>query len=100
MTSFPNFKTHDHYEDFVGIFKERAENYINLMNIVKDHMYGPGAGNYANLPGTCQEVLYKVTQQILSDADDDFKMIYPEYKSNQRCHPESAIATNFSLGEK
>lgn len=100
MTSFPNFKSHDHYEDFVGIFKERAENYVALMNIVKDEMYGQGYGNYANLPGTCQEVLHKVTQQILSDAHHDFKLIYPEYSNNRWAHPESAVASNFSLGEK
>jgi uncharacterized protein (DUF169 family) len=82
MSSFPNFKSQQHHEDYVGIFKERVENYIALMNIVKDEMYGIGAGNYSNLPGTCQEVLLEITRSIMYDTSTDFKEVYTEYKDD------------------
>jgi len=30
-------------------------------------MYGIGGGNYANLPGTCQEVRRDITQSLIYD---------------------------------
>jgi len=82
MSSFPNFKSSQHHQDYISIFTERVENYIILMNLVKDEMYGKGVGNYSNLPGTCQEVLLEITRSIMYDTNTDFKEVYKEYKND------------------
>ena len=53
------------------------------MGIVKDLMYGTGSGNFANLPGTCQEVIRDITNTILYDVEYEFKDAHPEYKNDE-----------------
>jgi len=127
--SIPDFQSTEHQEEFELLFEQRAQVYVNLMNKVKDLMYGPGGGNYSNLPGTCQEVLRDITQSLMYDTEYAFKDAHPEYKNSddelfipyrsfkenvtealkeamdsldkqESCHPESGLAKNFDLGEK
>jgi hypothetical protein len=127
--SIPDFQSTEHQEEFELLFEQRAQVYVNLMNKVKDLMYGPGGGNYSNLPGTCQEVLRDITQSLMYDTEYAFKDAHPEYKNSEDelfipyrsfkenvtdalkeamnsldkqewCHPESGLAKNFDLGEK
>jgi hypothetical protein len=127
--SIPDFQSTEHQEEFELLFEQRAQVYVNLMNKVKDLMYGPGGGNYSNLPGTCQEVLRDITQSLMYDTEYAFKDAHPEYKNSddelfipyrsfkenvtdalkeamdsvnkqEWCHPESGLAKNFDLGEK
>ena len=127
--SIPDFQSTEHQEEFELLFEQRAQVYVNLMNKVKDLMYGTGGGNYSNLPGTCQEVLRDITQSLMYDTEYAFKDAHPEYKNSddelfipyrsfkenvtealkeamdsldkqEWCHPESGLAKNFDLGEK
>jgi len=127
--SIPDFQSTEHQEEFELLFEQRAQVYVNLMNKVKDLMYGPGGGNYSNLPGTCQEVLRDITQSLMYDTEYAFKDAHPEYKNSddelfipyrsfkenvtealkeamdsldkqESCHPESGLVKNFDLGEK
>ena len=79
--NIPTFKTPEHQEEFELLFAEKAVEYVKLMNVVKELMYGTGHGNYANLPGACQEVLREITSSIFYDTEYTFKDKYPEYKS-------------------
>jgi hypothetical protein len=79
--SIPDFQTEEHQAEFELLFEQKAHVYINMMNKVKDMMYGTGGGNYANLPGTCQEVLRDITQSLIYDAEYAFKAAHPEYKN-------------------
>ena len=79
--SIPDFQTEEHKQEFELLFEQKAQVYINMMNKVKDMMYGVGGGNYSNLPGTCQEVLRDITQSIIYDAEYAFKDTHPEYKN-------------------
>jgi len=81
--SIPDFQSTEHQEEFELLFEQRAQVYVNLMNKVKDLMYGTGGGNYANLPGTCQEVLRDITQSLIYDTEYAFKDAHPEYKSSE-----------------
>ena len=80
--NIPTFKTTEHQEEYELLFAEKAVQYVKMMNVVKELMYGTGHGNYANLPGTCQEVLRDITQSLLYDTEYTFKDKYPEYKSS------------------
>ena len=80
--NIPTFKSTEHQEEFELIFAEKAVTYIKLMDVVKELMYGTGHGNYANLPGTCQEVLNDITRSLLYDAEYTFKAKHPEYKTD------------------
>ena len=80
--SIPDFQTEEHQQEFELLFEQRAQVYVNLMNRVKDLMYGPGGGNYANLPGTCQEVIRDITQSLIYDTEYAFKDAHPEYKNS------------------
>jgi hypothetical protein len=80
--SIPDFQSTEHQEEFELLFEQRAQVYVNLMNKVKDLMYGTGGGNYANLPGTCQEVLRDITQSLMYDTEYAFKDVHPEYKNS------------------
>ena len=79
--NIPSFKTTEHQEEFELLFAEKAVEYMKLMNVVKELMYGTGHGNYANLPGSCQEVLRDITSSLLYDTEYTFKDKHPEYKS-------------------
>ena len=79
--NIPTFQSTEHQEEFELLFAEKAVEYIKLMNVVKELMYGTGHGNYANLPGSCQEVLRDITSALLYDTEYTFKDKYPEYKS-------------------
>jgi hypothetical protein len=81
--SIPDFQTEEHQQEFELLFEQKATLYINLMNKVKDMMYGVGGGNYSNLPGTCQEVLRDITQSLIYDVEYAFKAAHPEYKSSE-----------------
>lgn len=81
--SIPDFKTEEHQTEFELLFEQKATTYINLMNKVKDLMYGPGGGNYSNLPGTCQEVLRDIAQSLIYDTEYAFKDAHPEYKNGE-----------------
>ena len=78
--TIPNFQSEDHQTEYELIFEQKATIYINMMNKVKDMMYGTGHGNYANLPGTCQEVIKDITQSLLYDVEVEFEKKFPEYK--------------------
>ena len=79
--NIPSFKSTEHQEEYELLFTEKAVEYIKLMNVVKELMYGTGHGNYANLPGSCQEVLRDITSSLLYDTEYTFKDKHPEYKS-------------------
>jgi hypothetical protein len=38
--SIPDFQSTEHQEEFELLFEQRAQVYVNLMNKVKDLMYG------------------------------------------------------------
>ena len=80
--SIPDFQSPEHQEEFELLFEQKATLYINMMNKVRDLMYGPGGGNYANLPGTCQEVIKDITQSLIYDVEYAFKDSHPEYKNS------------------
>jgi len=80
--NIPDFQTEEHQKEFDAIFEQKATTYINMMNKVKDMMYGTGGGNYSNLPGTCQEVLRDITQSLIYDTEYAFKAAHPEYKNS------------------
>jgi len=79
--SIPNFQSKEHQEEFELLFTEKATTYIKMMDIVKELMYGTGHGNYANLPGTCLEVVQSIASTLMYDTEYVFKDAHPEYKN-------------------
>ena len=80
--SIPNFQSKEHREEFELLFAEKAATYIKMMDIVKELMYGTGHGNYANLPGTCLEVVQSIASTLMYDTEYTFKNAHPEYKTD------------------
>ena len=78
--TIPTFQSETHEAEYVFLFEDKAKTYINLMNKVRDMMYGTGTGNYANLPGSCLEVVRDITQSLLYDVEFQFEQDHPEYK--------------------
>jgi len=98
MIDIPQFKTPTDEDLYISMFEDKLAAYTTLMDKVKDAMYGPGFGNYSNLPGTCQQVLEKITTDLINLTSyryDRIKKNQPEW-----AHPESSLAKNYSLGEK
>ena len=81
--TIPTFQSKEHSNEFALSFQEKALTYTTFMGIVKDLMYGTGSGNFANLPGTCQEVIRDITNSILYDVEYEFKDAHPEYKNDE-----------------
>ena len=79
--NIPEFKSTEHQEEYELLFTEKAVQYVKMMNVVKELMYGTGHGNYANLPGSCQEVIRDITSSLLYDTEYTFKAKHPEYKT-------------------
>ena len=80
--NIPSFKSQEHQEEYELLFTEKAVQYVKMMNVVKELMYGTGHGNYANLPGSCQEVVRDITSSLLYDTEYTFKASHPEYKTD------------------
>ena len=79
--SIPNFQSEEHRQEFEALFEQKASTYINMMNKVKDLMYGSST-TYNNLPGACLEVVQSVASTLLYDAEYAFKDAHPEYKNS------------------
>ena len=80
--NIPSFKSQEHQDEYELLFAEKAVQYVKMMNVVKELMYGTGHGNYANLPGSCQEVIRDITSSLLYDTEYTFKASHPEYKTD------------------
>ena len=80
--NIPSFKSQEHQEEYELLFTEKAVQYVKMMNVVKELMYGTGHGNYANLPGSCQEIIRDITSSLLYDTEYTFKASHPEYKTD------------------
>lgn len=80
--NIPTFKSTEHQEEFELVFAEKAVTYIKLLDTVKELMYGAGTGNYANIPGSCLEVVRDITSSLLYDTEYTFKAAHPEYKTD------------------
>jgi len=81
--NIPTFNTPEHQEEFELVFAEKAVEYVKLMNVVRELMYGTGNGNYANLPGSCLEIVNDITRSLLYDCETQFKEYHPEYKTDE-----------------
>ena len=82
LMNIPSFKSQEHQDEYELLFAEKAVHYVKMMNVVKELMYGTGHGNYANLPGSCQEVVRDITSSLLYDTEYTFKASHPEYKTD------------------
>jgi len=98
MIDIPQFKTPVDEDLYVSMFEDKLAAYTTLMDKVKDAMYGPGFGNYSNLPGTCLQVLEKITSDLINLTSHDYGII--KNKEPEWAHPESSLAKNYSLGDK
>ena len=78
--SIPNFQRIEHEEEFGAVFCEKASAYIQLMDVVKELMFGAGC-EYNNLPGQSLEVVNDITRSLLYEAETQFKEYHPEYKT-------------------
>lgn len=56
----------DTQTDYYDAIEECIEDYMYVMNKVRENMYGAGGGNYSNLPGTCIEQVRKITEYVIA----------------------------------
>lgn len=87
MIDIPPFKKPTDEDLYVDMFDDKLTAYITLMDKVKEAMYGKGYGNYANLPGSCQQVVEKITTNLIN-------LTSHEYAQQQ------ASLKDYTLGEK
>ena len=80
--TIPNFKSQEHQEEYELLFAEKAVQYVKLMDVVKELMFGPKCV-YNNLPGQCLEVVRDITQSLLYDTEYTFCQRYPEYDKDR-----------------
>jgi len=52
--------------DYYDAIEECIEEYMYIMNKVRESMYGTGGGTYANLPGSSVEQVRKITEYIIA----------------------------------
>ena len=84
--TIPNFKSIDDYQEFVNLFRERWEVKFELLNVVKDDMYGRQgfpAPEWSSLPPHSVETINDITQSLLYDVEYTFKEQHPEYKQDE-----------------
>jgi hypothetical protein len=79
MSDFPDFKSQQHYEDFVGIFKERTQNHIIFMSIVRDELYKGFTHRWENIDGRTISAIDNMTRSLYYNTGCDFKKVHPEY---------------------
>jgi hypothetical protein len=87
MIDIPRFNKQTDEDLYLDMFDDKLAAYTMLMDKVKDAIYGPGFGNYANLPGSCFQVLEKITSDLVNLTSHEYAQ-------------QSATLKNYSLGEK
>jgi len=93
MNNFPNFQTNEEEILFYEIFEENLTTYKYILDKVKDELYGKGTGNYANLPGSCFQIVYSITNDLIGESIRKYKEI-----KHPPDAPESSL--QFTLGDK
>ena len=78
--SIPEFQRIEHEEEFGAVFCQKASAYIQLMDVVKELMFGASC-EFNNLPGQSLETINDITRSLLYDAETQFKEYHPEYKT-------------------
>ena len=83
--TIPNFKSIDDYKEFVNLFDDRWQVKFELLNRVKDDMYGRQgfpSPEWSSLPPSSIETINDIVQSLLYDVEFTFKDKYPEYKTD------------------
>jgi len=88
MIDIPPFKTPTDEDLYLDMFDDKLTAYVALMDKVKDALYGPGFGNYSNLPGSCFQVLEKITSDLVNVTSHEYVLV------------QKNTLKNYSLGEK
>lgn len=88
MIDIPPFKTPIDQDLYLDMFDDKLTAYITLMDKVKEAMYGKGHGNYANLPGTCQQVIEKITTDLINLTSHEYAQV------------QKASLKDYTLGDK
>jgi len=88
MIDIPPFKTPTDEDLYLDMFDDKLTAYVTLMDKVKDALYGPGFGNYSNLPGSCFQVLEKITSDLVNLTSHEYVLV------------QKNSLKNYSLGEK
>jgi len=81
--TIPNFKSIDDYKEFVSLFDDRWQVKFELLNRVKDDMYGRRgfpSPEWSSLPPHSVETINDITQSLLYDVEYDFEQSHPDYK--------------------
>lgn len=87
MIDIPRFNKVTDQDVYLDIFDDKLTAYITLLDKVKDALYGKGFGNYANIPGTCQQVLEKITSDLINLTSHEYSQ-------------HSATLKDYTLGDK
>ena len=88
MIDIPPFKKPTDEDLYLDMFDDKLAAYTTLMDKVKDALYGPGFGNYSNLPGSCFQVLEKITSDLIN------------LTSHEYAHVQKASLKDYTLGDK
>jgi hypothetical protein len=71
--TLPDFKTPQDEDLFYTIFDDKLATYSYVLNKVKEELYGKGTGNFANLPGSCFEVVNDITKILIEDTKEEYR---------------------------
>ena len=74
MIDIPPFNKTSEQDIYLSIFEEKLTTYCTLMDKVKDALYGPGFGNYTNLPGSSFQVLEKITSDLINVTSNEYAL--------------------------
>lgn len=88
MIDIPAFQSTTDEDLYISMFEDKLTAYTTMLDKVKDAMYGPGYGNYANLPGTCQQVLESITTNLVN------------LTSHEYVHVKKNTLKDYTLGDK
>lgn len=88
MIDIPFFKKPTDEDLYLDMFDDKLTAYTTLMDKVKNALYGPGSGNYSNLPGSCLQVVEKITSDLIN------------LTSHEYAHVQKASLKNYTLGDK
>lgn len=87
MIDIPRFNKVTDQDVYLDMFDDKLTAYTTLMDKVKDALYGPGYGNYSNLPGTCLDVVERITTGLINLTSHEYSQ-------------HSATLKSYTLGDK
>ena len=82
MSDIPEFKTAEDAAAYSDLFKKKTQNYITMMNIIRDELYKDRSHQYSwsEITGDTLGIIVNITNSVMYDTTSEYRDKVPGYE--------------------